>query len=73
MPGRLLSTDSIDAMRAILPDKPRHHRVFRYNAACALFRLKKLDMAEREARQVVAEPEADVQSRIFQSHIPLLS
>lgn len=46
---------SIDAMRAMLPDKPKHHRVFRYNAACALFRLKKLDMAEREARQVVAE------------------
>lgn len=46
---------SIDAMRAMLPDKPKHHRVFRYNAACALFRLKMLDMAEREARQVVAE------------------
>lgn len=46
---------SIDAMRAMLPDKPKHHRVFRYNAACALFRLKRLDRAEREARQVVAE------------------
>ena len=46
---------SIDAMRAMLPDKPKHHRVFRYNAACALFRLKKLHMAESEARQVVAE------------------
>ena len=46
---------SIEAMRSMLPDKPKHHRVFRYNAACALFRLKKLDMAEREARQVVAE------------------
>ena len=46
---------SIDAMRAMLPDKPKHHRVFRYNAACALFRLNKLDVAEREARQVVAE------------------
>ena len=46
---------SIDAMRAMLPDKPKHHRVFRYNAACALFRLGKLDMAQREARQVVAE------------------
>lgn len=46
---------SIDAMRAMLPDKPKHHRVFHYNAACALFRLNKLDMAEREARQVVAE------------------
>lgn len=46
---------SIEAMRSMLPDKPKHHRVFRYNAACALFRLKKLDMGEREARQVVAE------------------
>ncbi len=36
---------SIDAMRVMLPDKPKHHRIFRYNAACALFRLKKLDMA----------------------------
>lgn len=46
---------SIEAMRSMLPDKPTHHRVFRYNAACALFRLKKLDLAEREARQLVAE------------------
>lgn len=46
---------SIDAMRVMLPDKPKHHRIFRYNAACALFRLKKLDMAEREVRQVVAK------------------
>lgn len=46
---------SIEAMRSMLPDKPKHHRIFRYNAACALFRLKKLDLAECEARQVVAE------------------
>ena len=45
----------IEAMRSMLPDKPKHHRVFRYNAACALFRLKEFDMAEREARRVVAE------------------
>jgi len=42
-------------MRAILPDKPKHHRIFRYNAACALFRLKKFDSAEVLVRNVVKE------------------
>ncbi|WP_169748351.1 ATP-binding protein [Xenophilus azovorans] len=54
--GDQLAVDrSIEAMRSMLPDKPKHHRVFRYNAACALFRLKKLEAAEREARRAVAE------------------
>lgn len=52
--GDSLAVDrSIEAMQAMLPDKLKHHRIFRYNAACALFRLKKFDAAEVLVRQVV--------------------
>lgn len=46
---------SVESMRAMLPDKPKHHRIFRYNTACALFKLKQFDLAEIQARQVVQE------------------
>ena len=46
---------SIAALQALLPDKPAHQRVFRYNAACALFRIGQYDRALGMASQVVRE------------------
>lgn len=46
---------SIAALQALLPDKPAHQRVFRYNAACALFRIGQYDRAMGMASQVVRE------------------
>lgn len=54
--GNDLAVDqSVEAMRAMLPDKPKHHRIFQYNAACALFRLRQFSTAEVLTRQVVEE------------------
>lgn len=46
---------SIAALQTLLPDKPAHQRVFRYNAACALFRLGQYQRARDMASQVVHE------------------
>jgi hypothetical protein len=46
---------SMAAMADALPDKPAHQRIFRYNAACALWRLKQYKAAEKIAREVIAE------------------
>ncbi|BEP62340.1 hypothetical protein GmRootV213_28940 [Variovorax sp. V213] len=47
--------ESIAALQALLPDKPAHQRVFRYNAASALFRLGQHQRAIEMASQVVHE------------------
>lgn len=46
---------SIAALQMLLPDKPAHQRVFRYNAACALFRIGQYHRAMGMASQVVRE------------------
>jgi len=46
---------SIEAMHGIVPDRPDYQRVFRYNAAHALYRLNAFDAAFAIAQQLITE------------------
>ncbi|MGJ8619784.1 MAG: hypothetical protein ACSHWN_05585 [Methylophilaceae bacterium] len=45
----------ISKIKEFLPDKPGHQRIFRYNAACALWQLDSNDEAEEIAAEVINE------------------
>lgn len=48
-------TGSIADMQTLLPEQPTYQRVFRYNAACALFKLGQFQLAMDMAAQVAQE------------------
>jgi hypothetical protein len=50
-----LVMEGLEKAKTLLPDKPAYKRIFRYNTAMALFKVKRFAAAEQIARELIEE------------------